>query len=113
MITKEELDKLVRNEFTDEVTIKDWEKKKDNLDEMYQPEYMDGNRIEWIKSNGYIVTANEDLAYFCWKCGCTLSTHQDYWDGSVMCTFWLPSTEEEYQKNLEEANAWWKEVMEE
>lgn len=113
MITKEELDKLVRNEFTDEVTIKEWETTKDNLDGIYEPEYMDADRVEWVKVRGYIVTSDEDLAYFCWKCGCTLWTSQDYWDGSVQCTFWLPETEEEYQENLKEADAWWKEVMEE
>lgn len=112
MITKEKLDKLVRTEFTDEVTIKEWEKKKNNLDEMYEPEYMDGNRIEWVKSNGYIITYDEDLAYFCWKCGCSLTVHQDWDDGSPICCIWLPETEEEYQENLKEADIWWKEVME-
>ena len=112
MITKEELDKLVRQEFTDEVTLKEWNKKKDNLDESWDPEYMDADRVEWVRSRGYILTYDEDLAYFCWKCGCTLWTHQDWNDGSVVCSFSLPETEEEYQENLREAEAWWKEVME-
>lgn len=114
MITKAELSTLVEEEFrTDAVILDEWRKKKDNLDEMYLPEYMDGDRIEWVKSNGTIVTYDEDLAYFCWKCGCSLSTRQDWNDGSPICCLWLPETEEEYQENLKEANAWWKEVMEE
>lgn len=113
MITKEKLDELVRTEFTDEITLREWNKKKDNLDPGYYPEYMDGNRIEWIKSNGAIVTYDEELAYFCWKCGCSLSVRYDWYDGSPTCTLWLPETEDEYQKNLKEANEWWKDVMEE
>ena len=113
MITKEELDKLVRQEFTDPITIKEWEKKKNNLDEMWEPEYLSNNEIKWHKVNGYIITFDEDLAYFCWKYGCSLSVHQDWDDGSPVCTIWLPTTEAEYQENIKEAAKWWKEVMEE
>jgi len=112
MITKEELDALVRKEFTDKVTRKEWYKKKNNLDEQYQPEYVAPNKLIWVKSTGYVITADEDLAYFCWKCGCSLTVHQDWNDGSPTCCFWLPETEEEYQNNLKESAEWWKEVME-
>lgn len=110
MITVEELSAKVKEEFTDKYTLAEWEKKKNNLGPMYCPEYMDANRIEWVESNGYLITYDEDLAYFCWKCGCSLSVQQDWYDGSPTCCLWLPETEEEYQENLREAKKWWDEV---
>ena len=112
MITIEELDKLIQAEFKDTVTINEWEKKKNLLNDRYEPEYADADKVIWVKSKGWFNTYIDELAYFCWKCGCNLVTTRDWVDGSETCTVSLPETEEEYHNNLVEADKYWKEVFE-
>ncbi len=99
MITLGELDVKVREEFGNEpCMIKGWERMRNQLA---------CNDPVW---GGYAETGTDELADFCWMCGCSMSYTQDYWDGSPTFCITLPTTEEEYQTNLKEANAWWKEV---
>ena len=114
MITLEELDKLVKSEFEKYADmLKMWEDMKRTLTPHSEgvPGPRDGEWEEEICS--YAKTYDDDMAYFCWRCGCSLSTLIDYWDGSPTYYLSMPTTEEEYQKNLAEADKWWKEVMEE
>lgn len=120
MITMEELDKLVKAEFDGYAyTLKNWESVKPTLTPHIEQvpgahfvnEY-GSEDWEWEEELcSYAQTYDDDIAYFCWKCGCHLSTHIDYWDGSPTYYLSMPSTEEEYQKNLAEAKKWWNEVM--
>ena len=126
MITLEELFAKVETEFKDmfdqnEYFLEEWEKMKDTLTphvEQYPGEWFtdeDGNRdctyIEEVVS--YADTEEDELADFCWLCGCNLYTSQNWHDGSYSYCITLPETEEQYQKNLAEAKKWWNEVMEE
>ena len=114
MITMGELDKLVKTEFEENPDmLKKWEDMKRTL-----TPHIEGvpgpEDCEWEEEIcSYAQTYDDDMAYFCWKCGCHLSTHIDYWDGSPTYYLSMPTTEEEYQKNLAEADKWWKEIMEE
>ena len=123
MITIEELDTLVKKEFGKyPSTIKVWDKMKVSLTPHIE-EIPTSGSVDFFGNEtvdafeeivcSYADTYEDDLAYFCWKCGCGLSVYTDYWDGSETYTVSLPDTEEEYQKNLADADAWWKEVMEE
>ena len=122
MLTIEELNKQVVEYFKDDaLTLQAWNKNKNRLGEHYEQVpcsdwYLDeyGNEVqdyETQKVNGWFPTYEDELAYFCWKCGCNLFTHQDYWSGD--CTFWvsLPTTKEEEQKNIEEGNKFWEEEI--
>ena len=100
MITIEELDRLVRQEF-DETDIMSWDKIKVRL-----------TSVDPIWG-GYAETYDDYLAYFLWKCGCNLTVTQDWVDGSETFTVSLPETEDEYLQNVKEAEAYWKEVIEE
>lgn len=96
MITLEELDKLVKEEFKDYMsTITEWDKKKNNL--------------LWGGFSTYI----DELALFCWKCGCSFGSSQDYWDGDITCDVWIPETEDEYQKNIKDGTDWWEKYIKE
>lgn len=100
MITSEELDIKVKEEFKNEpCMLKGWERMNDQL------------RSNDPTFGGYAETYEDEIAHFCWLCGCNMSYVQDYWDGSPTFTVSLPRTEEEYQTNLKEANEWWNEVM--
>ena len=122
MITLEELSNMVENEFKDYApALMTWRDMKKYMEphyeqvpcsDWYKDEY--GNEVQDYKEElveGCASTYDDDIAYFCWKCGCNLGVTQDYWDGSETYYISLPRTEEEYRKNLNEADAWWKEVM--
>lgn len=100
MITLQELDIKVKEEFGNEpCMLKCWNNMKSQL-ECTDPIW-----------GGYAETGTDEIADFCWICGCNMSYTQDWVDGSPTFCITLPTSEEEYQKNLKEANAWWKEVM--
>lgn len=123
MITLEELFTQVETEFKemfarDERSLKKWERMKDTLTphiEQYPGEWFideDGNEdCEYIEEVvSYANTEEDELADFCWLCGCTVQSTQSWYDGSYSYCITLPETEEEYQKNLEEASAYWAEA---
>ena len=120
MITIEELDKMVREEFDyDKDLIEIWETMKNTLEPHIEQTpgewFVDENGNEdckWYEEVcSYADTYEDEIAYFCWKCGCNLYTSYDWVDGSPEYTITLPHTEEQYQKNLAEAKKWWDEVM--
>ena len=101
MITLEELNELVIREFaSDKLATKAWLKMKAQL-----------SAPEDSLFGGDAQTYFDEVAYFCWRCGCNLGVTQDYWDGSETFYVALPRTEEEYQHNLAEAETYRKEVM--
>lgn len=100
MITIDKLSALVEQEFTDcKYAIEEWNNKLKCRLTSDDPIF-----------GGEASTFNDDIAYFCWRCGCNLGVIQDYWDGSETFYISLPATEEEYQNNIKEADKWWKEV---
>lgn len=121
MITAETLSTLVEAEFkNDSIILDEWNKKKAQLGphiESWPEEWVESERgvevTKWADHNvwGSFNTYDDDLAYFCWKCGCGMGYTIDYWDGSPTYSVWLPHNEEEYQQNLKEADDYWKEVM--
>lgn len=126
MITLEELFTLVEKEFDrdfdeNEFFRENWERMKATLEPhieqypgpVYIDEYGNENWDDYEEVVSYGDTYDDELAYFCWRCGCNLYTSYDWIDGSPEYTITLPDTEEQYQKNLAEADKWWKEVMEE
>ena len=122
MVTLEELSIKVKEAFKgDSIALKEWS----GIEGEMRPHYEDvpcsdwytdeyGNEIQDYEAQlveGCASTYEDDIAYFCWKCGCNLGFTQDYWDGSETYYISLPRTEEEYRKNLNEANQYWKEVI--
>ena len=98
MITVEELSAKVKEEFANSTLLKKWDSMRSQLS-LDDPIW-----------GGYTTTYEDEIAYFCWLCGCNLWVTQDYWDGSETFYISLPDTEEEYQENLREAKKWWDEV---
>ena len=123
MLTLEKLSTMVEEEFENNQTALDlWARMKLDMKPHYEtvfgPWHTDeyGNEVpsyeeKWVQ--GCASTYEDEMAYFCWKCGCGLWVTRDWIDGSETYYVMLPQTEEEYQKNLAEAEAWWKEVYEE
>lgn len=121
MITLEKLSELVEAEFAnDNSVLEEWQVKKGNLlphleqvpcSPWYKDEY--GNEVQDYAEeevNGCLDTYCEELAYFCWKCGCSLYWSQDWYSGNDEAAVYLPVTEEEYQNNLKEADNFWAEA---
>lgn len=126
MITIEELfakvEKKYGRDFDDNEYFKaEWEKMKETLiphietypGKPFIDEYGNEDYEEIEETVSYAETEEDELAYFCWRCGCNLYTSQSWYDGSYSFYISLPKTEEQYQENLREAKKWWNEVMEE
>lgn len=126
MITYEELttyvEKWLAEEWCgDEIVKKEWEAIKRQMEPHYEPVPVSGWYVDEYGNE------NQDYAYemvsrsastyfeefydFCWMLGCTVWIHYDYWDGSPTYYISLPDREEEYQKNVAEGTANWKEVV--
>lgn len=121
MITIEELSRRVEREFANFPSIlEEWKDAKPCLGKHLESipkvwyEGPDGDHVEeWeeIEVNGDFMTYDDDLAYFCWSCGCNMGWTQDYWDGSYTYFVSLPETEKEFLKNLADAKKYAQEVL--
>lgn len=99
MLTIEQLDKMVTDEYKDVAEImKAW------------PYYK--LCLTLHQGGGQFLTYFDEFAHFCWKCGCNLFVNHCYWSGD--CEFYvsLPKTEEDYADNLREGGEFWNETIE-
>lgn len=95
----------------DEIIRKEWNAIKRQMEPHYEPVFVKEDEVGEELVSGCASTYFDEFYDLCWKLGCTVGCHYDYWDGSPTYYISLPDTEEEYKKNVAEGTANWKEVI--
>lgn len=127
-IIVEELDCMVKQYAREEGyaedcdLLKEWNKIKDSLEEHEEPvpssdwytdEYGNWQQDYTIeKVNGSARVDDEELSSLLWKLGCTFAITQDWHTGDIQEWVSLPTSQEEYERNIKEGTDNWNENYE-
>ncbi len=112
------VEEILNRENAPDSVRKDWEKLKSRLTPHFEyipfnwrtDEY--GNEVcdEKEEIVSCADTYEDEIADICWLAGFSLTTTQDWIDGSPTYTITLPDNIIEAEKSMQEAKAWWNSV---